>query len=132
MINPDPEEESGVEVFAKWLTRTFPIDLSTWLPPIDQQEPNQIRSCIIESLQSIYALREKEMGVEIMRELERMILLDRIDSHWKDHLYNIDYLEEGIHLQETGKTGKNRDPLAGQIGLGADCRSDVIHAVQYR
>jgi len=107
LINPDPEEESGVEVFAKWLTRTFPIDLSTWLPPIDQQEPNQIRSCIIESLQSIYALREKEMGVEIMRELERMILLDRIDSHWKDHLYNIDYLEEGIHLRGYG----GKDPI---------------------
>ena len=107
LINPDLEEESGVEVFAKWLTRTFPIDLSEWSPPIDQQEPNQIRSSIIESLQSIYALREEEMGAEIMRELERMILLDRIDSHWKDHLYNIDYLEEGIHHR--GQGGK--DPI---------------------
>jgi preprotein translocase subunit SecA len=47
------------------------------------------------------------MGVEIMRELERMILLDRIDSHWKDHLYNIDYLEEGIHLRGYG----GKDPI---------------------
>ena len=38
LINPDLEEESGVEVFAKWLTRTFPIDLSEWSLPIDQQE----------------------------------------------------------------------------------------------
>ena len=47
------------------------------------------------------------MGSELMRTLERLILLDRIDHHWKDHLYNIDYIEEGIYLR--GYAGK--DPI---------------------
>jgi preprotein translocase subunit SecA len=47
------------------------------------------------------------MDSEQMRALERLVLLDRIDSHWKDHLYNIDYVREGIGLR--GYAGK--DPI---------------------
>ena len=48
------------------------------------------------------------MGPEMMRVLERLLLLDRIDDHWKDHLYNIDYIEEGIRFG-AGYGGK--DPI---------------------
>jgi len=47
------------------------------------------------------------MTTEVARELERLITLDRIDSYWKDHLYNIDYLKEGIYLRGYG----GKDPI---------------------
>ena len=47
------------------------------------------------------------MGSETMRLLERLLLLDRIDSHWKDHLYNIDFIEQEMRLSGYG----GKDPI---------------------
>ena len=46
-----------------------------------------------------YGAREEEFGAELMRELERQILLRIIDNRWREHLYEMDYLREGIHLR---------------------------------
>ncbi|HEV8681604.1 MAG TPA: preprotein translocase subunit SecA [Actinomycetota bacterium] len=54
-----------------------------------------------------YEKREQELGEEVMRELERMVLLSVIDNRWREHLAEMDYLQEGIHLRAYGQ----RDPL---------------------
>jgi preprotein translocase subunit SecA len=46
-----------------------------------------------------YDRREQELGGELMRELERAVLLQVIDNRWREHLYEMDYLREGIHLR---------------------------------
>jgi preprotein translocase subunit SecA len=46
-----------------------------------------------------YDRREQELGAELMRELERAVLLQVIDNRWREHLYEMDYLREGIHLR---------------------------------
>jgi preprotein translocase subunit SecA len=46
-----------------------------------------------------YERREQELGSELMRELERFLLLQIIDQRWREHLYDMDYLREGIHLR---------------------------------
>ncbi|MBV9048486.1 MAG: preprotein translocase subunit SecA [Solirubrobacterales bacterium] len=46
-----------------------------------------------------YARREHELGDELMRALERFLLLQIIDQRWREHLYDMDYLREGIHLR---------------------------------
>ena len=55
-----------------------------------------------------YARREEELGAELVRDLERWVLLQLIDQHWREHLYNMDYLREGIHLRALGQ----KDPLS--------------------
>jgi preprotein translocase subunit SecA len=47
----------------------------------------------------IYDQREEELGEELMRALERYLLLQIIDQRWREHLYDMDYLREGIHLR---------------------------------
>jgi preprotein translocase subunit SecA len=47
----------------------------------------------------LYDSREAELGEELMRELERYLLLQIIDQRWREHLYDMDYLREGIHLR---------------------------------
>jgi len=47
------------------------------------------------------------LGSQVMRELERMVLLNIIDTRWREHLYEMDYLQEGIHLRAYAQ----RDPL---------------------
>ncbi len=55
-----------------------------------------------------YERREVEITPEIMREVERWAILQRVDSHWREHLYAMDYLREGIHLRALGQ----KDPLS--------------------
>jgi preprotein translocase subunit SecA len=59
------------------------------------------------ALQEAYEKKEAESGAEIMRYLEKMILLQVIDAQWKDHLLNIDHLKEGIGLRGYAQ----KDPL---------------------
>ena len=48
---------------------------------------------------ALYDQREEELGEELMRALERFLLLQIIDQRWREHLYDMDYLREGIHLR---------------------------------
>ncbi len=69
------------------------------------------RAWLIEEILSdariAYANRTKEVGEEVMRELERRVMLSVIDRKWRDHLYEMDYLKEGIGLRAMAQ----RDPL---------------------
>ena len=93
--------------FEQWLTSTFPIE-PTWKTPLAQADPEEVQEQTLEMLRAAYGAREVEMGPEMMRVLERLLLLDRIDDHWKEHLHNIDYIEEGIRFG-AGYGGK--DPI---------------------
>ncbi len=68
---------------------------------------DELREKILETLKKIYEEKERIIGEERMREFERVILLQIIDSQWKDHLLAMDYLKEGIGLRGYGQ----RDPL---------------------
>ncbi len=98
--------DGTIEGFKTWLTNTFTIDATDLQQPLNMEQ-SELRDYLLKSLHQLYEQREVEMGAELMRTLERLILLDRIDHHWKDHLYNIDYIEEGIYLR--GYAGK--DPI---------------------
>jgi preprotein translocase subunit SecA len=69
------------------------------------------RTWLIEEILSdariAYANRTKEVGEVVMRELERRVMLSVIDRKWRDHLYEMDYLKEGIGLRAMAQ----RDPL---------------------
>jgi len=56
---------------------------------------------------AFYAEREAEIGVDAMRQIERQVMLRIIDQRWREHLYEMDYLKECIHLRAMGQ----KDPL---------------------
>jgi preprotein translocase subunit SecA len=97
--NPDRYEQ--------WVTSKFPVK-PIWKTPLAQTDANDIEEQTLAVLREAYEQRETELGPEMMRLLERLLLLDRIDDHWKEHLYNIDYIEEGIRFG-AGYGGK--DPI---------------------
>ncbi|TFH47672.1 MAG: preprotein translocase subunit SecA, partial [Methanothrix sp.] len=66
-----------------------------------------IMDAVLEKMKETYSGKEKAMGEALMRHLERMILLQVVDTRWKDHLYAMDSLREGIGLRAYGQ----RDPL---------------------
>lgn len=99
-------EEEDLDQFEKWLTTTFPFDI-TISKQLSEISPDELNEQIISCLKTAYKQREDEMGSETMRLLERLLLLDRIDSHWKDHLYNIDFIEQEMRLSGYG----GKDPI---------------------
>src|SRR5207245_11321 len=52
-----------------------------------------------------YEAREAEFGAEDMRSIERQVMLRVIDTHWREHLYEMADLPDGIHLRVKGRTG---------------------------
>ncbi|MBI2238800.1 MAG: SEC-C domain-containing protein, partial [Actinobacteria bacterium] len=67
----------------------------------------EVAERILTEALDVYEEKERTLGPEVMRELERMVLLNITDNKWREHLYEMDYLEEGIHLRAYGQ----RDPL---------------------
>ncbi|WP_028062627.1 preprotein translocase subunit SecA [Solirubrobacter soli] len=60
---------------------------------------DELKRMISEDALSLYDEREEELGEELMRMLERYLILQIIDQRWREHLYDMDYLREGIHLR---------------------------------
>jgi preprotein translocase subunit SecA len=67
-----------------------------------------------EDARDAYADKEKELGAELMRELERYVTLQVVDTRWREHLENMDYLREGVHLRAFAQ----KDPLVEYTGEG--------------
>ncbi|HXY79901.1 MAG TPA: preprotein translocase subunit SecA [Gaiellaceae bacterium] len=92
------------------------------------------RETLIEEFQTDardeYAAKEEEFGSELMRELERFVILQVVDVRWREHLENMDYLREGVHLRSMAQ----KDPLVEYTaegermftGLGSAIRAEVV------
>jgi preprotein translocase subunit SecA len=58
-----------------------------------------LRKRVHEAVDAGYALKEQQYGADVMRHLEKAIMLQQLDSHWREHLAAMDYLRQGIHLR---------------------------------
>jgi preprotein translocase subunit SecA len=122
------------EVFEDWdlaelqvqLEQLWPVGVS--LVQLDQDEASD-REEIVEVLTAdalaAYGRREEEFGSDLMRYLERQILLQIIDNRWREHLYEMDYLREGIHLRGFAQI----DPLVAYKNEGFTMFRELMHAI---
>jgi preprotein translocase subunit SecA len=67
----------------------------------------ELQALFVEDALQQYAAKEEAVGGDAMRELERIVLLNITDTKWREHLYEMDYLQEGIHLRAYAQ----KDPL---------------------
>ena len=72
-----------------------------------------------------YDRREEELGDELMRSLERFLLLQTIDQHWQEHLHDMDYLQNGIHLRGVAQV----DPLVAYKNEAFELFGDLMNLV---
>src|SRR6202023_1936762 len=79
-----------------------------------------------EDAQKSYDAREEELTPEVMRELERRVVLSVLDRKWREHLYEMDYLRDGISLRGYGQ----RDPLVEYQREGYDMFSDMMEGIK--
>ena len=85
-----------------------------------------LTAAVIEDCKAAYTKREESLGAEVMRELERKVLLSVLDRKWREHLYEMDYLQEGIGLRAMAQ----RDPLVEYQREGFDLFSAMMDAIK--
>jgi preprotein translocase subunit SecA len=88
-------------------------------------DPESLKVELAADAQEAYDEREKELGEEIMRYIERTILLQVIDNRWREHLYDMDYLREGIHLRGFAQI----DPLVAYKNEGYSMFTELMNAI---
>jgi preprotein translocase subunit SecA len=81
---------------------------------------------LVEDAQAAYEARETQLGSEIMRELERGVLLQVIDRKWREHLYEMEYLKDGVGLRSYAQ----RDPLVEYQREGFDMFGQMLDGVK--
>ena len=86
------------------LRRVFAVDLPQNVGQLSRPE---LEEQLLDQVKSKYNDKEKDVGAEMMRWYERMVMLQILDQQWKDHLLALDHLKEGIGLRGYGQ----RDPL---------------------
>jgi preprotein translocase subunit SecA len=101
-----PAEEWDREGLRQAILAQFGLDIETLGIAWDTVVYNELRDALVKGLLAAYEAKERQLG-PFMREFERMILLQVIDSQWKDHLLEMDHLKEGIGLRGYGQ----KDPL---------------------
>ena len=100
-------EEWDLEGLFAYLTQIYPVAVGREELEVEGLTVGGLADILLEDAERAYSERENELGAETMRELERRVMLEVIDNKWREHLYELDYLEEGIGLR--GMAG--RDPL---------------------
>ena len=92
----------------------------------DGLEVEFLTAKLVEDANAAYERREAELGAEVVRELERRVLLEVIDRKWREHLYEMDYLQEGVGLRAYAQ----RDPLVEYQREGFDMFNQMLDGIK--
>ncbi len=126
------EEQWSVPELELALTETFGGDwpIQHWLDSDDELHEETLRERIAATLAERYADKEKLIGAETMRQIEKAVMLQTLDTQWKDHLAAMDYLRQGIHLrgyaQKNPKQEYKREAFEMFSALLESIKSDVV------
>jgi len=100
-------EDWDLEKLNAEITRIFGIHPGLTVESLGDMRQEGLREELLAKIHERYDARESEFSENLMRDLENYILLQTVDSYWKDHLLNMDHLKEGIGLRGYGQ----QDPL---------------------
>ena len=95
------DEQWDVAGLEKALAAQFALDLplQQWLDEDKTLNEDGLRKKIMEAADAVYKEKEALVGAEGLRQFERAVMLQSLDSHWREHLSALDHLRQGIHLR---------------------------------
>jgi preprotein translocase subunit SecA len=101
MPQGSPEDMWNIDALTEGLERDFgvPLDIKGWLAEEKNLSDQDIRERLLKTLEEAYESKVQTYGAPIVRHLEKAIMLQQLDSHWREHLAAMDYLRQGIHLR---------------------------------
>jgi preprotein translocase subunit SecA len=120
--HPERWDTDGLQ---RWFIQAFPM-----APPItssqDIASATEWKEKLTETLQALYETKEKHEGEATVRMMEQFLLLTTIDKQWKEHLYNMDGLREGIYLRAYGQV----DPLLAYKQEGYKAFAEMMGSIK--
>ena len=93
---------------------------------LEDMEPDEIKDMLVEDATAIYKENEELLPAETIREMERVYLLKSVDTHWMDHIDNMDQLKSGIRLRSYGQ----HDPVVEYRIEGFDMFDEMIENIR--
>src|SRR5256885_1785588 len=118
-------EDWDVDGVFTQLRGIWDVDVDPSELDVDQLDRDELKRKLVEDAHDLYDEREEELGDELMRALERYLLLETIDQRWREHLYDMDYLREVIHLRGFAQI----DPLVAYKNEAFTLFQDLMHAI---
>jgi preprotein translocase subunit SecA len=131
-VNLFTEEEYAEEWDLEALTNAMTALYQTEITPDELREDlaEITRETLIEEFRADprdeYEAKEEEFGGELMRELERFVVLQVVDMRWREHLENMEYLREGVHLRAMAQ----KDPLVEYTAEGERMFTELGRAIR--
>ena len=95
------EEQWDVPALGKALAAEYQLDLPLvqWLEQDKKLDENGLRERALQAAQQQYQAKVERVGAEVMHQYERIVMLQSLDTHWREHLAALDHLRQGIHLR---------------------------------
>ncbi len=106
-VTETEESARDIDGLENYLKSNYLLDISSEKQRFQEAALEEIKTNLTDKLLELYEAKEQNIGSDHFRHLERMVLLHTIDTKWKDHLYAMDQLKEGISLRSFAQ----RDPL---------------------
>lgn len=78
---------------------TLELPVAQWLKDDEKLHEESLREKIISEVELAYTAKEEQVGADVLRQFEKAVMLQSLDSHWKEHLAAMDHLRQGIHLR---------------------------------
>ncbi len=110
--------------FAGWVLE--PGEFHYTIEQLSEVEKEDFEEFIYDKLVKMYEQREETYGSELMREIERVMLLRTVDEHWMEHIDNMDELRDGMHLRAYGQ----HDPVVEYRNEGYDMFNGMTSSIR--
>ncbi|HEX2391648.1 MAG TPA: preprotein translocase subunit SecA [Solirubrobacterales bacterium] len=118
-------EEWDLEELETQLRQIWPVSVEVASLAPETVNREDLKEALDDDAMNAYDEREQQLGTELMRFLERSILLQVIDNRWREHLFDMDYLREGIHLRGFAQI----DPLVAYKNEGFAMFEELMHSI---
>jgi preprotein translocase subunit SecA len=118
-------EDWDLEELETQLRQIWPVGIEVAGLAPETVDREQLKDALDDDVMNAYDEREEQLGEELMRYLERSILLQVIDNRWREHLFDMDYLREGIHLRGFAQI----DPLVAYKNEGYSMFEELLHSI---
>jgi preprotein translocase subunit SecA len=127
------DEYTSADLLEEWdlaeletqLRQIWPLSIEVGSMAPETVDREKLKDELDDDAMHAYDEREQKLGEELMRYLERSILLQVIDNRWREHLFDMDYLREGIHLRGFAQI----DPLVAYKNEGYSMFEELMHSI---
>ncbi|TKB47684.1 preprotein translocase subunit SecA [Thalassotalea mangrovi] len=105
------------------------LPIAKWLEEDDKLHEESLRDKIFDSVEEAYQAKEEQVGADALRQIEKAIMLQSLDSHWKEHLAAMDHLRQGIHLRGYAQKNPKQEYKKESFALFSDMLENLKYDV---